>query len=79
MFTSNRTRLLVGSSTIAIFAVSGATFAQEPGVQPPTNPPTTTTPTPGTTPPAATPPATTPGQGTQIPQINVQAPKQTPP
>jgi outer membrane receptor protein involved in Fe transport len=77
MYTFDRTRLLLllTSSTIAILAVSGATFAQEPGTQPPAPPATTppTTPPPATTPPAAAAPGATP-----IPQINVEASKQTP-
>jgi hypothetical protein len=78
MFKSVRNDLMRGASVIAILTTIGTAYAQEPNAQPPAPPATTPqTPAPTTTPPATTPPAgTTPG--TQIPQINVNAPKTTP-
>jgi outer membrane receptor protein involved in Fe transport len=75
MFTSVRNELLLGGSAIAILAAIGAASAQEPGAQPPAPPPTT--PQTAPPPPAAPPEIAAPG-ATQIPQINVTAPKQAP-
>lgn len=76
---SIRNRLMLGASAIAILATTVATFGQDQSV-PPNNPPAPTAPAtaPPATPPAGGPPAANAPGPTQIPQINVTAPKQAP-
>ena len=68
MFRSVRNELLLGSSAVAVFAVVGAASAQQAGQPSPTVlPPSAGQPSPTVVPPSAT----------QIPQINVTAPRRT--
>jgi outer membrane receptor protein involved in Fe transport len=71
MFRSVRNERLLGSSAFAILVSISAVSAQEPGAQLPAPPATA----PQTAPPPAGEP---PAAASQIPQINVTAPKQTP-